>query len=415
MNQLTLDFRTLTPLWTGGARRRCDQVRETGLLGSLRWWYEGVVRGLGGVACDPSQGGCSFDLEAYEKAVATGKKVSAALAQAGLCPACQLFGATGWKRRFRLEVTGLEPHPLFFMASPQVYQAAGNWLWRMFGGQDTGGTKTGRGAETRFTFGSPVLWGEQANLQITALEPGDDETLKRLAFLLDTVTRYGGLGAKTQNGFGQIKIPDGLTAAQVAEGKVLVRQDVLDHVERARESSKGKSGKSQNDRLFNLRNFFPRTYEIRDAEPYIQKLRPIGPPSQPHLRHYVPCAFDIRYKSRQRNPFSGLGQDFGLRPWFRQRFGQEVAERLFGGVDKEGNRSAGRIRVSHLFKEPGSDHWRLKIWGEAPPGIWEGLERYPALEEITQSIDEFIGGPQGMFPGSQAIPAYEFKPEEFCA
>ena len=39
MKSLEVRFRTLTPLWTGGAERNSDQPRETGLLGSLRWWY----------------------------------------------------------------------------------------------------------------------------------------------------------------------------------------------------------------------------------------------------------------------------------------------------------------------------------------------------------------------------------------
>ena len=28
--------------------RKVDCIHETGLLGSMRWWYEAMVRGLGG-------------------------------------------------------------------------------------------------------------------------------------------------------------------------------------------------------------------------------------------------------------------------------------------------------------------------------------------------------------------------------
>jgi CRISPR-associated protein Cmr1 len=42
---------TLTPLWSGGvAKGEMDRIHETGILGSLRWWYEAIVRGLGGDA-----------------------------------------------------------------------------------------------------------------------------------------------------------------------------------------------------------------------------------------------------------------------------------------------------------------------------------------------------------------------------
>jgi CRISPR-associated protein Cmr1 len=82
---LTIRLKTLTPLWTGGVDQQCDRLHETGLLGSLRWWYEALVRGLGGSACDPTDNSpCRDD---------------------GHCAACELFGCTGWSRKFRLRVT----------------------------------------------------------------------------------------------------------------------------------------------------------------------------------------------------------------------------------------------------------------------------------------------------------------------
>jgi CRISPR-associated protein Cmr1 len=57
------------------------------LLGSLRWWFEVVVRGLGGSACDPadSDGRCPDKNEKH-------------------CVVCELFGCTGWARKFRFDV-----------------------------------------------------------------------------------------------------------------------------------------------------------------------------------------------------------------------------------------------------------------------------------------------------------------------
>ncbi|HED03264.1 MAG TPA: type III-B CRISPR module RAMP protein Cmr1 [Candidatus Fraserbacteria bacterium] len=80
---MEIKLKTLTPLWTGGADQTCDRVHETGIIGSLRWWYEALVRGLGGSACDPTDSKCQ-DREH--------------------CVACELFGCTGSKRKFRLEV-----------------------------------------------------------------------------------------------------------------------------------------------------------------------------------------------------------------------------------------------------------------------------------------------------------------------
>jgi len=45
----------------------------------MRWWYEAIVRGMGGYACDPSNGGCEFNTKEYEKALKEGKGLDKAL------------------------------------------------------------------------------------------------------------------------------------------------------------------------------------------------------------------------------------------------------------------------------------------------------------------------------------------------
>ncbi len=75
-----------TDLWTGDVDGKGERVIPTGLLGSIRWWCEVLVRGLGGAACDPTDGDsrCPKDVQR--------------------CPVCELFGCTGWARKFRFEV-----------------------------------------------------------------------------------------------------------------------------------------------------------------------------------------------------------------------------------------------------------------------------------------------------------------------
>ncbi|MGB9881062.1 MAG: type III-B CRISPR module RAMP protein Cmr1 [Anaerolineae bacterium] len=90
---MRITLKTLTPLWTGGVDGTCDRLHETGLIGSLRWWYEALVRGLGGYACDPtSEERCEYDP----------RKPGPPEKQ--LCAVCYLFGCTGWGRKFRLRV-----------------------------------------------------------------------------------------------------------------------------------------------------------------------------------------------------------------------------------------------------------------------------------------------------------------------
>jgi CRISPR-associated protein Cmr1 len=87
---MDVPIETLTPLWTGGVETgRVDRLHETGILGSMRWWMEALVRGMGGKACDPTGQQCLYDATEPDN---------------GICDVCRVFGATGWRRRFRLDV-----------------------------------------------------------------------------------------------------------------------------------------------------------------------------------------------------------------------------------------------------------------------------------------------------------------------
>jgi CRISPR-associated protein Cmr1 len=90
------ELRALTDVWTGTAHVEkqgqelvevisADRLIPTGLLGSLRWWFKVLVRGLGGAPCDPSSN---------QKACLNEQH----------CVVCELFGCTGWARKFRFDV-----------------------------------------------------------------------------------------------------------------------------------------------------------------------------------------------------------------------------------------------------------------------------------------------------------------------
>lgn len=103
MDSATIDFQTITPIWTGGARGDVDRLHETGFIGSLRWWFELLVRGVGGSVSDPTGDQRSgFNRNDYDQHADLDKR--ARLRGAGLCDVSQIFGATGWRRRFRLTI-----------------------------------------------------------------------------------------------------------------------------------------------------------------------------------------------------------------------------------------------------------------------------------------------------------------------
>ena len=75
-NSLLISLRTLTPIWTGGIGGEADRLHAPGIIGSLRWWYEAIVRGLGGQACYPAEHSCLYDKDLLNK---------------GLCDACRVL------------------------------------------------------------------------------------------------------------------------------------------------------------------------------------------------------------------------------------------------------------------------------------------------------------------------------------
>lgn len=92
----TYQLKALTDLWTGSVtlEEKNGQIKEktesdhpitTGLLGSIRWWFEVLVRGLDGNACDPTDTNTKCEDRNH-------------------CVVCELFGCTGWARKFRFEV-----------------------------------------------------------------------------------------------------------------------------------------------------------------------------------------------------------------------------------------------------------------------------------------------------------------------
>jgi CRISPR-associated protein Cmr1 len=140
-------LKALTDLWTGSVtleekngqineKTAPDRLITTGLLGSIRWWFEVLVRGLGGSACDPTDTKCE------------GRNH---------CVVCELFGCTGWARKFRFE----------------VLDANGN-------------TKTDQ-----------IKQNQTFSLRFTPLRPIRDEEWALLEATLRLIAEYGAIGGKT--------------------------------------------------------------------------------------------------------------------------------------------------------------------------------------------------------------------------
>ncbi|NLI12591.1 MAG: type III-B CRISPR module RAMP protein Cmr1, partial [Peptococcaceae bacterium] len=167
---MNMQITPLTPLWTGDAERKGERVLETGILGSLRWWYEALIRGLKYYVCDSGGGTCEY----REK-----EKL------ASICPVCQLFGCTGYSRRFRLQVeggSGAGPLLKVKLRNPGNNKHLG---WRI-----------------------PAIVADPFTLSFLPMGGSDmgDFEAAVLRCILHLIEQYGALGGKTSQGQGVVKI-----------------------------------------------------------------------------------------------------------------------------------------------------------------------------------------------------------------
>jgi len=175
MEEYTVKIKALTPLWTGDAERKSNEIRETGIIGSLRWWYEALIRGLGGNACDPTNSKCE------------GRNH---------CDACELFGCTGWSRKFFLHTEALNnSFALFIIAKP-----SGSKKPYFLGYYDSSGKtyKRNGGLIGKYKL---VFYSEKDKLELIKL-------------LLKIAAEWG-LGAGVQKGFGIVHIEDEVNFSNV--------------------------------------------------------------------------------------------------------------------------------------------------------------------------------------------------------
>jgi CRISPR-associated protein Cmr1 len=386
MNQpLEIRLRTLTPLWTGGVDGTSNRLHATGIIGSLRWWYEAIVRGLGGYVSDPaaeeSAARSEFNTQAYEEAKRAGATEREAL-QAGLkslCAVSYLFGATGWARLFQLQVVGVQTTPLHFRTSLVMN---GSWLRRVFGG------------EAQNIDALRVPFGD-IHLRLLPRGYDADYAMGQIALTLRMAADYGGLGARLQHGFGQVEpeLPDPLRTASFADGMqaLTARLGTWEH--------KGQQSKTP----FDLRNFVSLTYDIPVSalSDFTRSKAHVGSSQKNMEAVYLPCTLDLRYKGRG---------SWGMRRWLKEQKGWresddpmklEPLDELMGPRSQWGRRGKERFidddlrTASRVFfgmpYQVDSHSYRLRIFGFAPP-------RLLAPEELSNLCQAYMDHAVGIRP-----------------
>jgi len=317
---------TLTPIWTGGVNGSPDTVRETGIIGSMRWWYEAIVRGIGKYACNPlSDSKCMLD--GKEKENDRNNK---------LCPACYLFGCGGWKRRFRLEIEDFGVKEPFHLVTLDRGDVGNNWwLSTIFEKNRNNNLSFGK-----FTF------------RIYPVGRGDkSEIIAQIKALLSIMSHVGAIGAKSQYGFGQFEMENRMDFKRA-----------LNEINNFCNKDEFKKEANKPD-FYSLSNFWCYEFKIPVRNQLVQSFQKsyiVG--NQSSFTSYLPVSFDIRYKLPNRNKGSGLRQAY-----YSHRNGDknQVCQ-IFGTLPENKKKEDGigsRIFVSHLFREPSESDYFLRIWG----------------------------------------------------
>ncbi|MFN3325413.1 MAG: type III-B CRISPR module RAMP protein Cmr1 [Bryobacteraceae bacterium] len=361
---MDLNLTPLTPIWTGDTDGISSSLRITGLMGSLRWWFEGIVRALSRYACDPAEKACQYDPDPKKNP------------RHGLCPACWLFGTTGWSRRFRLTGSGLHASDWCILTAPEVARLHENWLRRVYK-----------------LPGSKVLWGDALTLQfrrhlLGPEAPGNADLESVFCGLLNAVARFGALAAKPQNGWG---VTDWREMPQF-DRKALSR-----FITAFSEDSRETEG------MFNVKEVAFLNFDINNIGAYARATRLPSSANPDYLSRVLPIAYDVRYKSSTRHFRTGAGRDRGIRPALKQLLGHR-AEEIVGRNARSNNRSASRVFVSHLYRHTPQEPYRLRCWVQIPPEF----ERQRQV--ITGAIQNVVAE---MFPDSSCKPVgwSEFQKE----
>lgn len=340
---------TLTPLWTGGTDpKEMRRIHESGVVGSLRWWYETIVRGLAGAGCaqdkvcdptGPAAGRCNYEKHEW------------------VCHACRLFGATGWARQFNLELNG------------------GSHLFTA-GNQITLRAPDGRNG---WVFGNPMT---SYTTPITGAlhRVRGAHTINDLAVTMAIISRWGGLAAKTQHGFGVVQM-------QNEQGEVVPYKlgDFLRF---------GATATDDGD-LPSLKNLFFAKLCFKDgvADKWWRDANlgtgdisggggwPMSDSWRVSAPFSVPIAPAIKYKLR----FGGTPTPTSYLAAARGRY----PEQFFFGDAGQNNRKA-MLNVSHAYKDDG--RWKFRIWGWLPEQDAHGLNRDINREQLMRQLHQLVTG-----------------------
>ncbi len=377
---LEVKIRTLTPLWTGGVARTMDRIHETGIIGSLRWWYEAIVRGLGGTACDPSEHSCPDS---------SGR----------LCDGCVVFGTTGLKRAFQLVEWKFQLEWKAWV-NPEIDARLD--------------VKVGSHPKHRGWFLGRGFLGE-IGASLTLLRwPQNwhpEQLIHILHLILGFIANWGGLGPKTQQGYGVVEVE---LKDEQGHPRELNLQTAIEGIRRLQERIDWRGyTRKEREKLRNwpsLENFFfsKARFSLSDPKGWIKDqaykvsperelswyLKTTRPPAG-----VLPLAPIVRYHLRRLIRESKQNE--------HSVFSRDERHRLMG---EQGRKSL--IHVSHAYSIS-EGKWELRIWGWLPDSLPEE-KRVAVVNHLCSWLGIQQEGDWHTPTSGQLWTKIGLSPEEIC-
>ncbi|NJR61021.1 MAG: type III-B CRISPR module RAMP protein Cmr1 [Cyanobacteria bacterium CRU_2_1] len=310
-----MNIKTLTPLWTGGVEAgKCDRIHETGILGSLRWWMEVLVRGMGGNSCDPTEQKCS--------------------SKNGLCEVCKIFGAEGQKRRFRLEVVQDNTNPDRDVSSKVELQSY-QYQYKNKQGKEQTGTRT-----PTWYFPQEIKDKPRAGIftiQIQSLDPKFKPEV--IGGLVQFIADWSALGARSQMGFGVIQVEESRIDTQTLYDWLMTT-----------------SGSNICSDLPSLQNIFLAQIQPKDANSSFKEKDTFN--LKYDLRQLFRTEGDTTQQQSQGNkPIPKKEKEIS---GDKRRQEEELRHFIMGTV--EDDRQAAKIKISRSY----NDNKLMRVWGWVP-------------------------------------------------
>ena len=342
-----INLKIKTPVWTGDIDTKSSLLQSTGIIGSLRWWTEAILRGMGKCSCDPaSDERCPKEIND----------------QKHYCASCLIFGATGMRRLFRLELNGGT---------------------KVFDGRALNIKPDGR--NRGWYLGSGLVG--DIKLNIVPLDESFDESLVLVP--LTVAAKWGGIGAKTQHGYGVVEMENDLNIDFEKFSNLI--ESILNNQRLSKLGLGLRIG--NNDRLPDLKKmFFAKVhFEVTDND-WWKQVDGIKPDNQRNYRGHVNDQRMINWVDSSSVPIAPaiknwLRFDSGQNLWKTndQNRNREIENWLFGTI--RNTKTASKINISCAYKV-NDNLWEFRIWGWIPKDeLPEGFDRDRFLDNLKRILD----------------------------